>query len=50
MPDNDDFSIAKWAAASFSSLQPPLKKLFFEERDTPNSTKSFYNSEGRLKS
>ncbi|KAI5349060.1 hypothetical protein L3X38_001947 [Prunus dulcis] len=42
--DDDDFSIAKRAAASSSFLQPPLKKLFFEERDTPNLAKSFYNS------
>ncbi|ONI13590.1 hypothetical protein PRUPE_4G232200 [Prunus persica] len=39
--DNNDFSIAKGAAASSSSLQPPLKKLFFEERNTPNSAMSF---------
>ncbi|CAL9006156.1 unnamed protein product, partial [Prunus brigantina] len=43
--DDDDFSIAKGAAASSSSLRPQLKKLFFEERDTLNSAKSFYNSE-----
>ena len=48
--DDDDFSIAKRDAASSSSLRLPLKKLFFEERDTPNSVKSFYNSEGGLKS
>ncbi|KAI5344062.1 hypothetical protein L3X38_011939 [Prunus dulcis] len=48
--DDDDFSIAKGAAASSSSLRLPLKKLFFEERDTPNSAKSFYNSEGGLSS
>ncbi|KAI5322747.1 hypothetical protein L3X38_031819 [Prunus dulcis] len=46
--DDDDFSIAKRAAASSSFLQPPLKKLFFEQRDTPNLAKSFYNSEGGL--
>ncbi|KAI5344100.1 hypothetical protein L3X38_011977 [Prunus dulcis] len=46
--DDDDFSIAKGAAASSSSLRLPLKKLFFEERDTLNSAKSFYNSEGGL--
>ncbi|VVA18781.1 Hypothetical predicted protein [Prunus dulcis] len=48
--DDDDFSIAKRDAASSSSLRLPLKKLFFEERDTPNSVKSFYNSEGGLNS
>ncbi|ONI30206.1 hypothetical protein PRUPE_1G237900 [Prunus persica] len=47
--DDDDFSIAKGAAASSSSLRRPLKKLFFEERDTPNSAKSFYNSEDGLR-
>ncbi|CAL9013065.1 unnamed protein product [Prunus brigantina] len=35
--DDNDFSIAKGVATSFSSLRPSLKKLFFEERDTPNS-------------
>ncbi|CAL9005860.1 unnamed protein product [Prunus brigantina] len=35
--DDDDFSIAKGVATSSSSLQQSLKKLFFEERDTPNS-------------
>ncbi|ONH94498.1 hypothetical protein PRUPE_7G019300 [Prunus persica] len=39
--DDDDFSIAKGAAASSSSLRPSLKKLFFEERNTPNSAMSF---------
>ncbi|CAL8176494.1 unnamed protein product [Prunus armeniaca] len=46
--DDDDFSIAKGAAASSSFLRLPLKKLFFEELDTPNSAKSFYNSEACL--
>ncbi|BFG29930.1 hypothetical protein CerSpe_162040 [Prunus speciosa] len=39
---------ARGVAASSSSLQPPLKKLFFEERDTPTSAKSFYNPGGGL--
>ncbi|CAL9025894.1 unnamed protein product [Prunus brigantina] len=33
------------ASISFAAA---LKKLFFEEWDTPNSAKSFYNSEGGL--
>ncbi|KAI5323182.1 hypothetical protein L3X38_032254 [Prunus dulcis] len=45
---DDDFSRARGATASSSSLRPPLKKLFFEERDTPNSATSFYNSGGGL--
>ncbi|XP_034198212.1 uncharacterized protein LOC117613748, partial [Prunus dulcis] len=40
--DDDDFSIAKRAAASSSFLQPPLKKLFFEQRDTPNLPKQIH--------
>ncbi|XP_016651699.1 PREDICTED: uncharacterized protein LOC103340593 isoform X2 [Prunus mume] len=39
--DDDDFSIAKGVADSSSSLRPPLKKFFFEERDTPNSSTPF---------
>ena len=41
--DDNDFSIAKGAAASSSSLRLPLKKLFFEEWDMLNSAKSFYS-------
>ncbi|KAI5332096.1 hypothetical protein L3X38_022224 [Prunus dulcis] len=41
--DDNDFSIAKGAAAFSSSLRLPLKKLFFEERDMLNSAKSFYS-------
>ncbi|BBH09278.1 Cytochrome P450 superfamily protein, partial [Prunus dulcis] len=35
--DDDEASRAKGAAASSSYLRLPLKKLFFEERDTPTS-------------
>ncbi|XP_007208798.2 uncharacterized protein LOC18777788 [Prunus persica] len=42
--ENDDSFRARGAAASSSSLRPPLKKLFFEERDMPTSTTLFYNS------
>ncbi|KAI5313929.1 hypothetical protein L3X38_043105 [Prunus dulcis] len=46
--DDDEASRAKGAAASSSYLRLPLKKLFFEERDTPTSATSFYNSGGGL--
>ncbi|CAB4264289.1 unnamed protein product [Prunus armeniaca] len=46
--NEDDSSRAKGVAASSSSLRPPLKKLFFEERDTLTSAMSFYNSGGGL--
>ncbi|KAI5341811.1 hypothetical protein L3X38_009686 [Prunus dulcis] len=46
--DDNEASRAKGAATSSSYLQPSLNKLFFEERDTPTSATSFYNSGGGL--
>ncbi|PQP93973.1 uncharacterized protein Pyn_35606 [Prunus yedoensis var. nudiflora] len=46
--DDDYTSRARRATASSSSLWPPLKKLFFEELDTPTSATLFYNSGGEL--
>ena len=41
--DNGDSSRAKGAATLSSSLRPSLKKLFFEDRDTPSSSASESN-------
>ncbi|KAL6284125.1 hypothetical protein ACE6H2_015054 [Prunus campanulata] len=46
--DYDNTSTSRGAAASSSSLRSPLKKLFFEELDTPTSVTSFYNSGSEL--
>ncbi|KAI5338372.1 hypothetical protein L3X38_017643 [Prunus dulcis] len=46
--EDDDYSRDKRATALSSSMRPPLKTLFFEERDTPTSGRSFYNLGGGL--